>query len=120
MVVGDGCVAAGNLLKSTTVPEAMVAGFLREPEEHLAERLLQGLEAGLNAGGEVRQVRSAGLYVVDRHPWPICDLRVDWHDAPVAELRRIWGMYQPQMPEYLTRALDPAAAPSYGVPGETR
>jgi uncharacterized Ntn-hydrolase superfamily protein len=120
VAVGEGCAAAGNLLKSPSVPEAMVAGFMREPAEHLAERLLQGLEAGLAAGGEVGQVRSAGLYVVDRYPWPICDLRVDWHDAPVAELRRIWGMYRPQMPEYLTRALDPSAAPAYGVPGEKR
>ncbi len=120
VAVGADCAAAGNLLRSKAVPEAMVAGFGHEPDEHLAERLLQGLEAGLNAGGEVGPVRSAGLYVVDRHPWPICDLRVDWHDAPVAELRRIWGMYRPQMPEYLTRALNPAAAPSYGVLGETR
>ncbi|MSP81375.1 MAG: DUF1028 domain-containing protein [Alphaproteobacteria bacterium] len=120
VAVGESCAAAGNLLTSKAVPEAMVAGFLREPAEHLAERLLQGLEGGLNAGGEMGPVRSAGLYVVDRYPWPICDLRVDWHDAPVAELRRIWGMYQPQMPEYLTRAINPAAAPSYGVPGETR
>ncbi|MFP3631673.1 DUF1028 domain-containing protein, partial [Burkholderia sp. SIMBA_045] len=25
--------------------------------------------------------------------------------------------YRPQMQDYLTRALDPTAAPSYGVPG---
>ena len=117
---GEGCVAAGNLLKSAGVPAAMVAGFLAHPERHLAERLLQGLEAGLKEGGEVGPVRSAGLYVVDRYPWPICDLRVDWHDEPVAELRRVWGLYEPQMVDYLTRALDPRKAPAYGVPGEMK
>jgi uncharacterized Ntn-hydrolase superfamily protein len=41
------------------------------------------------------------------------DLRVDWHEEPIAELRRVWEIYQPQMGDYLTRALDPASAPSY-------
>ena len=67
--------------------------------------------------GEAGEVRSAGLYVVDRHAFPIADLRVDWHDAPIAELRRLWGVYAPQMADYLTRAIDPTAAPSFGVPG---
>jgi len=120
VVTGPGCVAAGNLLKTTAVPQAMMDGFLARPDEHLAERLIQGLEAGLVAGGEVGPVHSAGVYVVDRYPWPICDLRVDWHDAPVAELRRIWGLYQPQMADYLTRALDPTKAPSYNVPGDRK
>ena len=50
--VADGCVAAGNLLSSIAVPEAMAAGFNAKPDAHLAERLLQGLEAGIAAGGE--------------------------------------------------------------------
>jgi uncharacterized Ntn-hydrolase superfamily protein len=70
------------------------------------------------AGGEAGDERSAGIVVVDRQVWPICDLRVDWHDDPIAELRRVWEVYRPQMRDYLTRALDPSAAPSYGVPGD--
>jgi uncharacterized Ntn-hydrolase superfamily protein len=50
--------------------------------------------------------------------WPVADLRVDWHDEPVAELDRVWQVYKPQLEDYLTRALDPTAAPAYGVPGE--
>ena len=115
---GAGCVAAGNLLASDAVPEKMVAAFLAAPDERLAGRLVQALEAGLAAGGEESDVRSAGLYVVDRHVFPIADLRVDWHDAPIAELRRLWTVYEPQMADYLTRAIDPAAAPSYGVAGD--
>lgn len=118
VATGPSCVAAGNILKSEAVPQAMVDGFLAAPEAHLAERLLGGLEAGLAAGGEVGPVRSAGVHVVDHYPWPVCDLRVDWHDEPVAELRRLWTLYEPQMPQYLTRALDPRSAPAYGVPGE--
>lgn len=118
VVEGEGCVAAGNLLATQGVPRAMVEGFMRGPKEHLAERLLRALEAGLEAGGEIGDVRSAGLYVVDRYVWPMVDLRVDWHDEPIAELRRLWDTYRPQMEDYLTRALNPPAAPSYGVPGD--
>src|SRR4029079_5095648 len=78
-----------------------------------AVRALRGVEAGLAAGGEEGRVRSAGMLVADRWTWPIVDLRVDWHEEPIAELRRVWEIYQPQMGDYLTRALDPASAPSY-------
>ena len=76
------------------------------------------MQAGLAAGGEAGPVRSAGLLMVDRVPWPVADLRVDWHDAPIAELAQLWALWQPQLDAYVTRALDPDAAPSYGVPGE--
>ncbi len=115
---GPGCVAAGNILGSERVPEAMVGAFLAARGEHMGERLIRAVEAGLAAGGEEGPVRSAGLIVVDRWPWPIADLRVDWHDEPIAELRRLWELYRPQMADYLTRALDPAAAPSFRAPGD--
>ncbi|MBF3045603.1 DUF1028 domain-containing protein, partial [Pseudomonas aeruginosa] len=46
-------------------------------------------------------------------------LRVDWaeHD-PIGQLERLWLAYKPQMQDYVTRALDPTRAPSYGVPGD--
>jgi len=118
VVEGNGAVAAGNLLSTTKVPEEMVRAFAASAGEHLAERLLKGVEAGLAAGGEEGDVKSVGLKVCDRHAWPICELRVDWHDEPIAELRRVWDVYRPQMPDYIKRALDPSDAPSYGVPGD--
>ena len=33
-------------------------------------------------------------------------------------LARAWEVYAPQANDYVTRALNPAAAPSYGVPGD--
>jgi uncharacterized Ntn-hydrolase superfamily protein len=115
---GPGCIAAGNLLADTGVPGAMVGAFAANGAVHLAERLVQALEAGLRAGGEESPVQSAGVYVVDRMVWPICDLRVDWHDTPIAELRRVWEVYRPQMADYVMRAIDPTQAPSYGVAGD--
>jgi uncharacterized Ntn-hydrolase superfamily protein len=118
IVEGEGAIAAGNLLSTPKVPDEMVRAFETSAGEHLAERLLRGVEAGLAAGGEEGDVKSVGLKVCDRDDWPICELRVDWHDDPIGELRRVWDVYRPQMPDYIQRALDPTGAPSYGVPGD--
>lgn len=116
---GDGCVAGGNLLSDPDVPAAMVCAFESAPEAHLAERLLRSLEAGIAAGGEMGAVHSAALLVADDQPWPVVDLRIDWdEEAPVRSLRSLWTAYEPQMNDYVTRALDPPSAPSYGVPGD--
>lgn len=115
---GDGCVAAGNLLASHTVPEAMVAAFTAAPDDHVGDRLIAALSAGEKAGGEEGPVRSCGMLIVDAVPWPVTDLRVDWSDEPIAELIRAWQMWKPQADTYITRALDPESAPGYGVPGE--
>lgn len=115
---GADCVAAGNLLATPEVPRAMVASFEASGEMALADRLVAALGDGLAAGGEMGEVKSAALLVVAEQSWPYVDLRVDWHDEPVAELARLWQIYEPQAEAYVTRALDPDAAPSYGVPGD--
>ncbi|MQA04692.1 MAG: DUF1028 domain-containing protein [Streptosporangiales bacterium] len=115
---GDGCVAAGNLLASDQVPAAMVAAFASMSDADLGERLLAALAAGERAGGEEGPVRSCGMVIVDAVSWPVTDLRVDWSDSPVAELARIFEVWRPQADDYVARAVDPRAAPSYGVPGD--
>lgn len=115
---GGGCVAAGNILASEHVPAAMISAFEATPSEHLAERLLRALEAGLAAGGEVGEVRSAGLLAAADASWPVVDLRVDWHEQPIGALREVWRIYEPQLEDYVTRAVDPSTAPAYGVPGD--
>jgi uncharacterized Ntn-hydrolase superfamily protein len=113
-----GCAAAGNLLAGEAVPQAMVDAFLARSEEDLGDRLMAALRAGEDAGGEAGPVHSAGLVIVDRVPWAVTDLRVDWHDDPLGELERLWELWAPQAESYVTRALDPASAPGYGVPGD--
>ena len=51
-------------------------------------------------------------------PWPVTDLRVDFHDDPIGELERLWALWEPQAADYITRGLDPRLAPAYGVPGD--
>jgi len=108
----------GNLLADETVPQAMVEGF-EAATGPLGERLLAAMQAARAAGGEAGPVHSAGLKLVRDVSWPVADLRVDWTDGdPIEELAALWGRYAPQMDDYVRRALDPSAAPSYGVPGD--
>jgi uncharacterized Ntn-hydrolase superfamily protein len=117
---GDGVVAAGNLLASPDVPAAMIAGFMAREQDDLGDRLIYALGMALAAGGEEGPVHSAGLVLVDKVPWYVADLRIDWSDDPIGELARLWELWKPQMNDYVTRALNPLAAPSYGVPGDAR
>ncbi len=116
-VMGKQCAAAANLLANEEVPQTMVTAF-EQSSGHLAQRLITALEAGIAAGGEEGPVRSAGVQVVHKVSWPVVDLRVDWDENPLPKLRTIWNEYQPQLEPYVTRALNPEAAPSYGVPGD--
>lgn len=115
--LGTGVVAAGNMLAGTEVIDAVVEAFERSSGE-LEERLLTALEAGLAAGGEAGPIQSAGLAVVRQVPWRETDLRVDWSDQPLLELRALLERWLPQRDDYVTRGLNPEAAPSYGVPGD--
>lgn len=115
--VGTRVVAAGNMLSSPQVVDAIVDSFEGSTGE-LEERLLHALSAGLSAGGEAGPVHSAGLAVVREVPWCETDLRVDWSETPVSDLRALLDVWLPQRDDYVTRGLNPASAPSYGVPGD--
>lgn len=115
---GEDCVAVGNLLADAGVPRAMVRAFEGSASRPLAERLLAALEAGFEAGGEAGPVHAAGLCVYLRESWPVAELRVDWSERPIADLRALWQRYEPQMADYVLRAKDPTRAPSFGVPGD--
>jgi uncharacterized Ntn-hydrolase superfamily protein len=115
---GRDCVAAGNLLAHDGIPTTMIDAFEASLALSLAERLITALEAGAAAGGEAGPVHSAGFCVYGREVWPLAELRVDWSDQPIADLRALWQRYEPQMNDYATRAKRPEQAPSYGVPGD--
>jgi uncharacterized Ntn-hydrolase superfamily protein len=118
-VTGADCAAAGNLLADESAPPAMAAACPTDPAADLGDRLVAALRAGRDAGGEEGAVHSAGVLVVDAVAWPVTDLRVDWTEAdPVEELAGLWERWKPLAGDYVTRALEPRTAPSYGVPGD--
>ena len=117
--MGADCAAAGNLLARIDVPLAMVAAF-EAASGHFGARLLAGLCAGAERGRRSRPGSLGGTLVVREVSWPIVDLRVDWSDAdPIAALTALWGVYAPQIDDYVRRALNPGEAPTFGVPGKT-
>ena len=116
---GRDCAAGGNLLANPGVPAAMVAGY-EAARGSLGDRLIAALTAGRNAGGEAGPVHSAGLLIVDQQAWPYAELRCDWapDSCPIDAVAAAWAVYAPQAAAYVTRALNPVQAPSYGVPGD--
>ena len=111
---GTSSCAIGNIIRTEAVPQAMIDAFEEAPSFHLAERLVRGLEAGLDAGGELKQIKSAALLVVHEHEFPLVDLRVEFDRAPLMELRFLWEAYMPQMEKFVTQVIDPDSLPYPG------
>jgi uncharacterized Ntn-hydrolase superfamily protein len=111
---GSGYAIQGNILTGPEVVDEMEAAFL-ETEGPLSERMLQALLAGDRAGGDSRGRQSAAMLVVrpeggyqgssDR----LVDIRVADHPDPVAELERIYRLWEPTfvMPVYLQAGGEP-------------
>ncbi len=98
-ITGKHFAAQGNILVDENTVKAMAETF-ETTEGSLAQRLLQALNAGQQAGGDSRGQQSAALLVVkekggyggynDRY----IDLRVDDHPDPITELIRIYSLQQ--------------------------
>ncbi|MBV7505464.1 DUF1028 domain-containing protein [Bacillus sp. sid0103] len=108
----------GNLLSDCTIPEAMGREFLRTEGKSLTDRLILAIEKGFQMGGELDQEHSIGLLVFTDEPFPFVDLRVDYSDNPLQDLKKLWELYKPQANDYKVRAVVPELAPSYGVKGD--
>jgi len=109
---GAGAIALGNGLASAEVPAAMLRGFEANPTKSLAQRLLMALEYGLEAGGEAYPLRSAAMKIADVGvPFTPVDLRVDFAERPIAELRRLSELWAPMIDGYVMRCLDPENSP---------
>jgi uncharacterized Ntn-hydrolase superfamily protein len=109
---GRGAIAVGNGLYNDRVVPAILAGYESKPALPLTDRLLIALEHGLAAGGEAFPLRSASVKVAQPNvPFPFIDLRVDFNDTPIAELKRLWELWRPMVPGYIQRCLDPANSP---------
>ena len=116
---GNNVVAAGNMLTTTDIPQEMVNAFEAAKDQHLGDRLISAMRAAIAAGGEEGPVHSMGLVMVDKVSWNVADLRVDWTEGdPIEECAALWERWRGEMDAYVTRALNPSGAPSYGVPGD--
>jgi uncharacterized Ntn-hydrolase superfamily protein len=103
-IVGDGFTVQGNLLERDEVWQSMAPAYEAALAEGLpfSERLLRTLETAEAAGGDVRGRQSAAIVIVDaelrgaRWRGLNMDLRVEDHDQPVPELRRLVDLWEAQ------------------------
>jgi uncharacterized Ntn-hydrolase superfamily protein len=83
-----------NLMATDKVWPAMADAY-EKAQGDLAERMMQALEAGQKAGGDIRGMQSAAIVIVKAQstgkPWAdrVMDLRVEDHPQPLKELRRL-------------------------------
>lgn len=109
--IGENYIVLGNVLIGEQVLDAMEKAFLANPAEDLEERLLQGIEAGRDAGGQHGGQQSAAVLVYDDQEFAHVDLRVDVHEEPVGELRRVFDHFRPAIPYYNLRQVDATVPP---------
>jgi len=97
---GAGYAAQGNILVGEKTVTALATTFETRAQLPLAERLIECLAAAQAAGGDRRGQQSASLLVVQKDGGYaalsdlLVDLRVDDHEQPIEELRRIYDLHQ--------------------------
>jgi uncharacterized Ntn-hydrolase superfamily protein len=96
---GEGFAAQGNILVSQATVDALADTFERTAGRPLVHRLLDCLDAAQAAGGDSRGQQSASVIVVEKNGGyaglsdTVVDLRVDDHERPLEELRRLFGLH---------------------------
>jgi uncharacterized Ntn-hydrolase superfamily protein len=85
----------GNMLAGEAVVRQTLEAYKTASALPLAARLMSAMEAGEAAGGDRRGRQSAAIRIVTTEDFPDCDLRVDDHPDPLAELRRLVGLWLP-------------------------
>ena len=97
---GECYAAQGNILVSAATVDALAVTFEANAHLELGQRLIECLAAAQAAGGDRRGQQSASLLVVEQDAGyanlsdTVIDLRVDDHERPIAELRRLFSLHQ--------------------------
>ena len=97
---GAGYAAQGNILVGGETVAALATTFEANVQLPLPQRLIECLAAAQAAGGDRRGQQSASLLVVQRDGGyaglsdNLVDLRVDDHEHPIEELRRIYALHR--------------------------
>jgi len=105
---GEGCIAMIDGLPGESVLGALLASFEDGARLDLDARILAALEAVDSTS--VAGMRSVALVVYGARDYSEVDLRVDMHEQPIVELRRLYDEYQPFGAYYDERAKNPRAA----------
>lgn len=106
-ILGEGWLVMGNGVVGPQVIEGMADSMRSTGGELFEERLMRAVEAGGSAGGQADGHFSSSILVYGDEPFAYIDLRVDVHDEPIGELRRIFEWFRPLLPYYSERPYNP-------------
>ena len=101
-LAGDGFSVAGNMLTGPEVIQATAEKFLKEKNLTFAERLISALHAGEAAGGDKRGKQAAALRIHTTEEYPSLDIRVDDHEDPIVELKRLYAKSRERFQPFAT------------------
>ena len=99
-IVGDNFSVQANMMLTDKVWSAMAKNFESNANLPLAERIINVMEAAETVGGDIRGKQSAAILLVDgkeaKNKWEdkLIDLRVEDHEEPVKELKRVLKLYR--------------------------
>jgi len=99
-IVGDNFSVQANMMLTDKVWSAMAKSFESNANLPLAERIINAMEAAETVGGDIRGKQSAAILLVDgkeaKNKWEdkLIDLRVEDHEEPVKELKRVLKLYR--------------------------
>ena len=98
--VGKNFSVQANMMLSEKVWSLMAEAFEKSKGLPLPERIINSLEAAETVGGDIRGKQSANILIfsgepiIDKWDEPMMDLRVDDHEEPLKEIRRLLTLYR--------------------------
>lgn len=101
-LAGEGFSVAGNMLTGPEVIHSTAEKYVKAKNLSFAERLMGALAAGEAAGGDKRGKQAAALRIHAAEDYPLLDIRVDDHEDPIAELRRLYAKSQERFQPFAT------------------
>ncbi|HXT80973.1 MAG TPA: DUF1028 domain-containing protein [Acetobacteraceae bacterium] len=93
-VAAGGISVAGNMLAGEATITATLTAWKARPDMPMPDRLMAAMEAGEATGGDRRGKQSAAMVIATTEDFPDLNLRVDDHPKPLAELRRLLGVWR--------------------------
>ena len=93
-LIDENVSVAGNMLCGPQVIAKTLTTFRKTSGKPLAERLLEAMQAGEDAGGDKRGRQSAALVIYRDQDFSWLNIRVDDHAEPLVELRRLYAVAQ--------------------------
>jgi len=100
--MGPGFSVAGNMLAGPDVVGKTYESFAAGADKPFARRFIDALDAGQAVGGDKRGKQSAAMMVYEGRDYPSLSLRVDDHEEPLAELRRLYRIWLGRFAAYVT------------------